>query len=321
MKNKFLPLVTLVSMLVLIACGGTQPKDLGKLRLAYDFWPGYYPALIAIEKGYFAEEGLQVEAIKPENTDTLMSDFIGGKYDLMAVSLGDVVNLTQLTGDVAVIFASDESAGGDAMVASSEIQSISDLKGKQIGVNQGSFAELFIVTLLEENGMTSADVTFIDMDAADAPAALRNGEVQAAHTWEPYVTEAKNDGGHVLFSSADTPGLIPDIIAVRGAVLQSNPEAVAAFVRGWFKAVDFLKANPEEGNVAAATQLGDDPATISLEGIKLNSLSDNQTLFTQGDTTASIYHTAQLYVDFFVRIGSLSQKPDLNKLLNPSFLK
>jgi len=67
--------------------------------------------------------------------------------------------------------------------------------------------------------------------------------------------------------------------------------------------------------------LGDDPATISLEGIKLNSLSDNQTLFTQGDTTASIYHTAQLYVDFFVRIGSLSQKPDLNKLLNPSFLK
>lgn len=321
MKTKKFLLVTIMCVLVLTACGGTQPKDLGKLRFAYDFWPGYYPALIAIEKGYYAEEGLQVEAIKPENTDALMSDFIGGKYDLMAVSLGDVVNLTQLTSDVAIIFASDESAGGDAMVASPEIQSITDLSGKQIGVNQGSFAELFIVTLLEENGMNSADVTFIDMDAADAPTALRNSEVQAAHTWEPYVTEAKNDGNHVLFSSADTPGLIPDIIAVRGAVLRENPEAVAAFVRGWFRAVDFWKANPEEGNAAAAKQLGDDPSTISLEGIKLNSLSDNQALFTEGDTTASIYHTAQLYVDFFVQIGSLTKKPDIDKLLNPSFLK
>lgn len=321
MKNKLLPLVTVICILALTACGSEQPKDLGKLRLAYDFWPGYYPALISIEKGYFAEAGLQVEAIKPENTDTLMSDFIGGKYDLMAVSLGDVVNLTQLTDDVAIIFASDESAGGDAMLVSPEIKTIADLKDKQIGVNQGSFAELFIVTLLEDNGINTSDVTFIDMDAADAPAALASGKVQAAHTWEPYVTEAKNAGNNILFTSANTPGLIPDIIAVRGAVLRDNPEAVAAFVRGWFKAVDFWKANPAEGNQAAGAQLKVDPTTISLDGIKLLSLSDNQKLFTQGDSTASIYFTAGLYVDFFVKSGSLTKKPDINKLLNSSFLK
>jgi len=321
MKNKLLHLVVLVSVFTLIACGGSKPKDLGTLRFAYDYWPGYYPALIAIEKGYYAEDGLTVDAIKPENTDELMSDFIGGKYDLMAVSLGDVVNLTQLTNDVAIIFASDESAGGDAMVASSEIKSITDLRGKQIGVNQGSFAELFIVTLLEKNGLTSADVTFVDMDAAAAPAALRSGEVQAAHTWEPYVTEAKNDGATVLFTSADTPGLIPDIIAVRTAVLKQNPDAVAAFVKGWFRAVDFWKANPADGNAAAATQLKFEANTISLDGIKLNTLSDNKTLFSQGDTTASIYYTAKLYADFFVEIGSLTKRPDINKLLDPRFLK
>ncbi len=321
MKIKSFLLVSLACALTLSACGGTQPKDLGTLRFAYDFWPGYYPALIAIEKGYYAEEGLTVEAVKPENTDALMSDFIGGKYDLMAVSLGDVVNLTQLSDDVAVIFASDESAGGDAMVVSPEIQSIADLQGKQIGVNQGSFAELFIVTLLERNGLSTTDVTFIDMDAAAAPGALASGQVQAAHTWEPYVTEAKSAGNNVLFTSADTPGLIPDIIAVRGEVLRENPDAVAAFTRGWFKAVDFWLANPSEGNAAAAKQLGDDPASISLEGIKLNTLADNQALYTQGDTTASIYHTAGLYVEFFVEIGSLTKRPDINKLLNSSFLK
>jgi len=321
MKSKLIHFLIVAGMLLLSSCGGSQPKDLGTLRFAYDYWPGYYPALIAIEKGYYAEEGLTVNAIKPENTDELMSDFIGGKYDLMAVSLGDVVNLTQLTDDVAIIFASDESAGGDAMVTSADIKSISDLRGKQIGVNQGSFAELFIVTLLEDNGLTTADVNFVDMDAAAAPAALRSGEVQAAHTWEPYVTEAKNDGANVLFTSADTPGLIPDIVAVRGAVLRDNPDAVAAFVRGWFKAVEFWKANPDDGNAAAAAQLQVEPDTISLDGIKLNSLGDNQTLFAKGDSTASIYYTAQLYADFFVEIGSLTKRPDINNLLNPMFLK
>lgn len=321
MKTRSSYIVALICILILTACGGAKPKDLGTLRFAYDYWPGYYPALIAIEKGYYAQEGLTVQAIKPENTDELMSDFIGGKYDLMAVSLGDVVNLTQLTNDVAIIFASDESAGGDAMVASPEISTIEDLRGKQIGVNQGSFAELFIVKLLEANGLTSSDVTFVDMDAAAVPGALRSGEVQAAHTWEPYVTEAKNDGAHVLFTSADTPGLIPDIIAVRGAVLRDHPDAVAAFVHGWFQAVDFWKISPTGGNAAAAAQLNVDPSTISLDGIKLNTLSDNQALFTKGDTTASIYYTAQLYADFFVEIGSLTRKPDVDKLLNPIFLK
>jgi NitT/TauT family transport system substrate-binding protein len=110
-------------------------------------------------------------------------------------------------------------------------------------------------------------------------------------------------------------------VAVRGAVLRDNPDAVAAFVRGWFKAVDFWKVNPIDGNIAAAAQLNVEASTISLDGIKLNTLSDNQALFVEGETTASIYHTAKLYADFFVEIGSLTKRPDIDKLLNPAFLK
>lgn len=303
------------------ACGNTgAPSEPVKVNFAYDLWAGYYPGLIAIQKGYYAENNLDVNAVKPENTDAMMGDFLGGKYDFIAVSVGDTINLTQTSDDIYFIFASDESAGGDAFLATPEIQKISDLRKKNIGVNQGGFAEIFIMTVLNDNGLTSADVTLVDMDASELPENLRNGTVQAGHTWEPYVTESKNDGNHVLFSTLDTPGLVIDGIAVRGAFLREHPEAVQAFVDGWFKAVDFWIANPEEGNAAAAMITGDDPAAISLEGIGLKTLADNQALYQKGNTTASLYYTTQLYVDFFVRSGTLTKKPDIQKLINPNFV-
>ncbi|MGH8473117.1 MAG: hypothetical protein ACREVJ_11815, partial [Gammaproteobacteria bacterium] len=50
------------------------------LRFGYDYWPGYYPALIAAEKGYFAEEGLIVNATKRDDTDAMIADFGAREY-------------------------------------------------------------------------------------------------------------------------------------------------------------------------------------------------------------------------------------------------
>lgn len=322
-KKASLFIVVLVLMsLVLSACGGSSAtsSEPVKVNFAYDWWAGYYPALIAIEKGFYAESNLDVVATKPELTDTMMADFLGGKYDFIGVSLGDLINLTQLSDDIYFVIASDESAGGDAFLSTTDIQSFADLKGKNIGVNQGSFAEVFVMATLAENGIGRGDVTIVNMDASELPAGLRDGTIEAGHTWEPYVTEAKNDGNKVLFSSADTPGLVIDGIVVRGAFVREHPEAAQAFVDGWFRAVDYWMANPEEGNEAAAKLSGDDPAEISLEGIDLKTLADNQALFQQGDTTASLFFTAQLYVDYFISSGALSKNPDVQKMLDGTFV-
>lgn len=324
MKKKLSSFVVLLVLasLVLSACGGSKSSSSEpvKVNFAYDYWAGYYPGLIAIQKGFYAESNLDVTATKPENTDAMIADFLGGKYDFIAVSLGDLINLTQKSDDIYFVIASDESAGGDAFLVTSEIQSIADLSGKSIGVNQGGFAEVFVMTVLAENGVARGDVSIVNMDASELPENMRDGTIQAGHTWEPYVTEAKNDGNKVLFSSADTPGLVIDGIVVRGAFLRENPEAVQAFVDGWFKAVDYWLANPQAGNEAAAQISGDDPTAISLEGIGLKTLADNKALFQQGDSTESLYYTAQLYVDFFITSGTLSKKPDVQKMVNATFV-
>lgn len=314
-------------LLILAGCGAqrapgapAQPAEGAPLRFGYDLWPGYYPALIARDLGYFARAGVQVEAIHPQRTDSMMADFAAGKYDAIAVALGDLISLTQTYPDLQIVLVSDESAGGDAVIANPAITAVGGLRGKRIGVNLGGFGELFVTRMLADNGLTPADVTLIDMDAADLPARLAAGEIDAGHSWEPYVTQAVTGGGTLLFSSAQTPGLIPDAIAFRGAVVRERPGAVTAFVAGWFQAVQFWQANPIEGTAIAARALNMQPGDISLKGIKLLTADDNRELFQRGETTASLYHTTRLYTDFYARIGAIRTQPDIGELLNPSFL-
>ena len=307
----------------LAACGGrggpaAQPRP--PLRFGFDLWPGYYPALIADGKGFFSAAGVAVEPIHPEQTDTMMADFTAGKYDAIGIALGDLVSLTQSDADFSIVLVSDESAGGDAVVALRGIPAVADLRGKRIGVNKGGFAELFVTTMLAEQGLTPADVTLVDMDAAELPARLAAGEVQAGHTWEPYLTQIVDQGGTVLFSSAQTPGLIPDVIAFRGQVIRERPDDVRAFVKAWGQAVDFWLDQREEGTAIAAAALKIPPESISLKGIRLLTLADNQALFQPGQTTASLEHTTRLYVDFYTSNGTIRRPPDLARLLNRSFL-
>jgi NitT/TauT family transport system substrate-binding protein len=320
---KLIALIIVLTMM-LSACGSSGQVNPSSgpvtVRFAYDYWPGYYPALIANQKKFYEDENIKLQAIKPENTDALMADFLAGKYDAIAVSLGDVIVLTQSNDDFVVVMSSDESAGGDAVLVNPSIKSIAELKGKKIGTNIGGFGEVFITTVLKSNNIQPSEVTFVNMDASEGPSKLKQNELDAVHTWEPYVSEAKGNGAKVLFSSADTPGLIIDVIVFRGAFAREHPEAVKGFVNGWFKAVDYWLLNNDDGNAAAAKELNINPSEISLEGIKLQTLENNKVLFTPGNTSESLYYTTGVFTDFFINKGSLREAPDINKLLTSQYL-
>ncbi len=322
MKRGWRRVLALILITVSIAScdGDVRTGAPPTLRFGYDYWPGYYPALIAVEKGYFAEEGLVVKATKLGDSNALHAAFGAGEYDAIGSSLGDIVDLTLVHPDVRIILVTDISEGGDAVLARPGIEKVEDLRGRAFGVNLGSFAELFVLTVLKSHGLGSADIRLVDTDAAELPAKLKSGEVDAGHTWQPFVTQAQDEGARVLFTSAATPGLIQDVVAVRGEVLRERPEALRAFVKGWFKAVDYWKAHPDQGNALAARALNVGPNTISLEGIRLTTLQDNIQLFIAGETTRSIYYTARLYVDFFLGSGGLTRKPDVEHILEPRFL-
>jgi NitT/TauT family transport system substrate-binding protein len=323
MKIKAL-IVFLITMLLLTACklfSHPQPQ-LPPLKFAYSAWAGYFPIVIAQEKGFFSAQGVKVEASLQENSQGILADFGAGKYDGILASLGEIIPISATNPNLRLILVTAMSVGADAVVAQPEIQTIVDLKGKTIGVGVGSFGELFVTKMLEMNQVSPEQVTFVNVSGEQIPERLKRKMIQAGHSWEPYVSNVVKAGvGKVLFTSKQTPTLMPDVLTFTSKTLRERPQEIRAFVRAWFQAVDYWQTHLKEGNAIISKVLNIAPETISLEGVKFLSLSDNRQELIPSNRTNSLYYTAQLYSNFYVRSGNLTRPPDLKKFFDPSFLQ
>lgn len=322
MNIKAALIFSLVTVLFITACSLIWPDkpELPPLKFAYGTWVGNYPFAIAQEKGFFTKQGVNVQIIFLGADEPQLANLVAGKYDGMATTLGNVVSTGTDNSYLRIVLKIDQSAGADVIVAQPQIKSVADLKGKIIGVELGKFGELFVTKMLESNGLTTEQVTLTKVNEDQVLNRLKSNEIQAGHTWEPFASEAVKAGLRVIFTSAQTPGLISDVITFRETVLKTRPADIRAFIRAWFQSVDYWKANPKEGNAIIGKVLKIPSETISLEGVKLLTLEDNKQGFIRSETTDSLYHTAQLYANFYIRTGGLTRPPDINKLLDPSFL-
>lgn len=308
-------------LLGVTACSFSEPKAVRlPLRIEWTPWPGDWILLVAQDQGFFEKHGVQVEPVLYEVFDAAIPDLASEKIDGGLFVIGDLIPLIQNDNLRAVLIV-DVSDGADQVVASPDIQSVSDLRGKRIGVSLGTFGELFVRRMLESANISMTEVTLIDVNAEAVPESIPS-IVDAGHTWEPHTSQALENGQHVIFSSAETPGLIPDLLVLRTEILRQRPEDVRAFIAAWLEAAEFARAHPNEAIASIAKLSGMAPEEISFEGDKIYTLEDNRAAFSKnpGNDTTSIYYTTRLYIDFLVNNGSLISRPDVNQILDPSFL-
>ncbi|MFN6560089.1 MAG: ABC transporter substrate-binding protein [Nostoc sp. ChiSLP01] len=313
--------IFIITACLLFACYASSPTEFKRppLKISFGYFVGEYPTIIAQEKGFFKAQGVDVELIYNRYTQLAQGNVNAGKYDGGISSLGSFIILSATNPDIQGVMVVDESTGADVVVAQSQIKTVADLKGKKLGANLGGFSEVFVTEMLKKANLTSDDVNLIKSEPSEIPQRLKNNVIQTGHTWEPYLSEAIKLGGHILFTSKQTPGLILDIIAFRGEIIRDRPEDVRAFVRGWLQAVTYWKANVREGNAIVSKVLKIPSNTISIEGLNLTDLGENQKLF-QSSNPNSIYKTAKIYADFFIRSGNITRIPELKSLFNSSFL-
>ncbi|MBD2198964.1 MULTISPECIES: ABC transporter substrate-binding protein [Calothrix] len=314
--------ICLISAWLLFACHHSASKEFKRppLKVQFGSFVGEYPGLIAQEKGLFKAQGVDVELIYKRHTKLEQANFSAGKYDGISLSLGSFIILSATNPDIQGVMVIDESTGADVVVAQSQIQTIADLKGKKLGVNLGGFSEVFGTEMLKTGKLTSDDVKLVQAEALEIPQHLKNNVIQAGHTWQPHVSKAIKLGEHILFTSKQTPGLILDMIIFRQDIIRDRPEDIRGFVRGWLQASNYWKANIQEGNAIISKALKIPSNKLSLEGVSLTDLAENKKLF-QSSNPNSIYKTAEIYADFFIRSGNVTRLPELKNLFNSSFLQ
>lgn len=313
--------VALIATMLLLPAPAPAQKA---LKIGYPVWVGYGPLFLAEKKGFLKNLGTAVEFVNMEDTKTRYVALAAGQIDGLMTTIDTMVLRVKPDFQIAAVMAFDDSKGGDGIVARKEIKTIKDLKGKKVAYGEGSVSHFFLGYLLSQNGMSFKDIVSVNMTAGDAGAAFVAGKVDAAVTWEPWLTKGKSaPHGHLLKDSSATPGLIVDVLVFSKKVLTTRGDEVRNVVRAYHQGVDYWKAYPDESNQIMAQAVGGwlkDPKVFAetLTGIRYYDFDMNRAFFAPN---GGGYRTGQFAIDFWAKQGKVQIK-DLkaSDILNPSFI-
>lgn len=288
---------------------------------------GWYAWYGVDRTGIFEKNGVYVEIQFFSVYSDSLTAFYSGQVDGICIAASDTIAPLNEGVDFKVVLVNDNSAGADALVVQKDsgISSIVDLKGKTVATEVGTLEHMFLLKMLDDNGMTIDDVNFMNMTINDAGPAFISGSIDAAVLWEPTLsTTVKESGGKILYSTETEPGLIPDTLAVRQEVLDSSADYVQKIVDSWFEGVEKLNARDEEfiQEVCAGAELEVEEYENMLEGVTLFDKSMNQTTFAEGEDYTSLSYTLQKSAEFLLDTGMIDKMPDeVTTILDDEFIK
>ncbi|WP_256757935.1 ABC transporter substrate-binding protein [Cohnella sp. WQ 127256] len=285
------------------------------LSMGVQPWVGNGPWWIADQAGIFKKHGLDV-TIKMFNQDA----------DLNAAFAADVIQVSNIATHTAIKLAAidgikmsgvlflDESHKADAVLGGKDITSIEQLKGKKVAFEEGTTSDLLIRRALKENNISADEVTFVLMPASDAGMALLAKKVDAAVTYEPYISAITSKGeAKMLYSGENAPGLISDLAVVRTDFLEKNSEVKQKLQQVWDETMEYWKANPDAGNAIVAKESGIpvEELPVILDGLKYFTSEEQSQLLDSGELLKTVQNIQQILIDQ----GALKAEVDLNKVV------
>ncbi|MDR1710948.1 MAG: ABC transporter substrate-binding protein [Propionibacteriaceae bacterium] len=259
------------------------PQDTTKVSIAMEAWLGYGAWYIAEDQGYFAANGIEADLPMFDSDADMVAAFVSGQVQAMNVASHTALKMMEDGVDMKVVLLEDASTSADAIIATGDVKTVADLKGKKVAYEEGATSDLLLNYALAQNGMTIADIEKMPMNASDAGTALIAGQVPAAVTYEPYITAAQGAGSvNIVYEAGAKPGLISDVLAVRSDFIASNPAAVTALVKSWGQAVDYYNSNTENARAIISKGLGESPEDLAtaFDGVQYFDLAENKAQLT-----------------------------------------
>jgi NitT/TauT family transport system substrate-binding protein len=307
--------VVAATAVICMAAGLAGLAHAAPLRIFYFTWIGFGPLFVAQEKGLFAREGVEVELINIEDHTAAFSGLFAGQVDAIAFGTQDVLTFADPGQERLIcVLPTDESRGADGILATKDIQSIADLKGRSVAVLRGSISQFYLNVLLKGVGLSEADIEVVDLSAADSAEAFMMQEVDAAVTYEPWLTRGKRiEHGHLLTDSSQQPGLITDCLETTAGVLSSRRNDFKAVGRAWVVAVDYFKSQPDEAIEIMARHLGgslEDSGDFAeaLHGVAFYDGEGIRNYVGTPEKPGPIYQTMQNAIDVWSELGVLKVK-------------
>jgi len=275
------------------------------VRVALSQWPGHMALLVGAgglrtQPGSIAaKEGLDLEIVFIEDAPTKNRALQTGEVDFVWETVDELP--TAMGGyrekgvEAAVFLQIDWSRGGDACVASREVQKVEDLVGRKSAVLMFSPDHTLFEFMVGNSRLSREQVTEVRKatkfsldDVSYARKVFEKREVDVACLWEPEVTLAlaSRPGAHLLFSTADATELVADTLLSRKSFLDAHQDVAQKLARIWFGgAAAGNRDKPAAAKLISTVasrfkdELGYEKTLASLEWAKWTTLADNVKLF------------------------------------------
>lgn len=235
-----------------------QNQSLQKITVAFTLQPESSLVHIAHNKGFFKEEGLEIEPQLHTYGKSALKSVLDGKADLATVAETPVM-FAVLNGEkiciVANIFTSNENT---AIIARKDrgIASPKEIRGKRIAFTPGTSVEFFMDSFFMANDIERKDVHIVGLKPEEMFDALVSGKVDAACTWNFPLAQLKKELGDrgITFLDKHIYTEMFNIAAQQDFVVK-NPEATKKFLRALIRADQFAEEHPKEAQEIIALAL------------------------------------------------------------------
>jgi NitT/TauT family transport system substrate-binding protein len=323
LKNKLLGGLATASVFLLSACGSGTPSGSSDTANSAAGTPqkvtvgvlplvATAPIYLGEEKGFFKEEGLDLELQSSEGGAAIVPSVFSGGFQFgysntlsILVAADKGLDLRFVTNGASSATEGDADATAVVVQADSDIRSPADLAGKRVSVNTlSNIGDTTIRYVVESDGGDQSSIEFVEVPFPEAPAALANQQVDAAWIAEPFLTEALSHGARVVtYNYRDTdPNLDIGGYFASANTIESNPELVEKFTKAMNKSLAYAGENPDEVREIVGTY------TKISEELR-------QKMILPGFRVEFDQKAASVLAEAATKYGTLSKTPDLEKLL------
>lgn len=255
--KKFLTVLLAVTLIFsTFACGKSENDKLTKITLnevAHSIF--YAPMYVAIEEGYFEEEGIDLTLVTGYGADNTMTALLTDEAQIGFMgSESSIYTYAQGAEDYAINFAQLTQRAGNFLVSREPIENFSFdmLKGKEVlGGRAGGMPQMVFEYILKKYGIDPKTDLSIDqsIDFGSTAAAFSGGQGEFTVEFEPHATALEEKGdGYVVASLGEASGYVPyTAFCAKKSYIDANPELIQSFTNALQKGMDYVNSHtPEE---------------------------------------------------------------------------
>lgn len=303
---------------MLAACQPPAPL----LRVGSNGWPGYLMIEWAAQSGLLPPG--QVRVIRFPSSTLIMQGLSSSMLEAACLTLDEVLTLRAEGVPLQVAAVLDVSAGADMLLVREGIQSLPQLAGKRIGVEQSAVGAIMLEAVLQRAGLRASDITLVPLLLNQHEAAFASGRVDAIITFAPYAGRLMAAGASLLFSSISIPGRIVDVLAVRSDVTDAQHDNLRLVLDAHFRTLSAFGQQDRQtlSGLAALAGLSDASAAQLKSlfwGVNMPDRQENREWLS--GSVPRLLQSARQLQQLMQRSGLLHSQPPLDDLLLPLLLE